>query len=263
MSSRCDAPFRPWRELIHRIADRADHIDVATLGLAADVVGLAHAAAFQHQRQRLRMVVDKQPVANIESAAVDRHRLALEPLDDRQRDQLFRKLMRSVIVRAVGEQDRQPIGMAPRSHQMVGRRLGGRIGRARIVAGLFGEISFVRQRAIDLVGRDMQEPKVFGARAELAPMRKRGLEQDIGADDIGVDEFGGPVDRSVDVTFGRQMHHRVGIEARKNLGDGRTIADIGAAELIARMALHRSERGEIAGIGQLVDDQAPRGRCGR
>ena len=86
-------------------------------------------------------------------------------------------------------------------------------------------------------------------------MRERGLEQDIGADDIGVDEFGRPVDRAIDMALGRQMHHGVGVEARENLGDGRTIADIGAAEMIARMALHRSKRGEIAGIGQLVDDQ--------
>ena len=86
-------------------------------------------------------------------------------------------------------------------------------------------------------------------------MRERGLEQDIGADDIGVDEFGRTVDRSVDMAFRRQMHDRVGIETRKNLGNGRTIADIGAAEAIARMTLHRSKRGEIAGIGQLVDDQ--------
>ena len=86
-------------------------------------------------------------------------------------------------------------------------------------------------------------------------MRERGLEQNVGADDIGVDEFGRPVDRAVDMAFCRQMHHRVGIETRENLGDGRTIADIGAAEMIARMALHRGERGKIAGIGQLIDDQ--------
>ena len=46
-----------------------------------------------------------------------------------------------------------------------------------------------------------------------------------------------------------------GSKLDKNVGDGRTIADIGAAEAIARMALDRSQRGEIAGIGQLVDDQ--------
>ena len=155
--------------------------------------------------------------------------------------------MRSIVVRAIGEQDRQSVGVAPGPDQMVGCRLGGRIRRARIVARLLGEISVVCQRAINLVGRDMKEPEISCARTKFAPMRERGLEQDIGADDIGVDEFGGTVDRSVDMAFRRQMHDRVGIEARKNLGNGRTIADIGAAEMIARMSLHRSKRGEITG----------------
>src|SRR6516162_9237112 len=101
----------------------------------------------------------------------------------------------------------------------------------------------------------MQEPEIRGARAELAPMRERGLEQDIGTNNIGVDEIGGPIDRSIDMTFRRQMHDRVGVKTRKNVGDGRTIADIGEAEMITRMALHRSERGKIAGISQLVDDE--------
>src|SRR5262245_28742534 len=51
------------------------------------------------------------------------------------------------------------------------------------------------------------------------------------------------------------MHHRIGIEARKNLGNGQTIADVGAAELISWVGLHRSEEGEVAGIGYFVDDQ--------
>src|ERR1700756_4871556 len=49
------------------------------------------------------------------------------------------------------------------------------------------------------------------------------------------------------------MHDRVGFETRKNVSDGRTIADIAEAEMITRMALDRSERGEIASVGQLID----------
>src|SRR5262249_40441277 len=101
----------------------------------------------------------------------------------------------------------------------------------------------------------MQEPEILGAPAELAPMRERGLEQNIGANNIGVDEIGGPVDRSVDMTFRRQVHDRVGVKTRKNVGDGRVIADVGEAEMIMRVTLNRSERGKIAGIGQLVDDE--------
>jgi hypothetical protein len=86
-------------------------------------------------------------------------------------------------------------------------------------------------------------------------MRERGLEQDIATNNIGVDEIGGPIDRSIDVTFRRQMHDRVGVKIRENIGDGRMIADIGLAEMITRMALNRGERGKIAGISQLVDDK--------
>src|SRR5262249_14828643 len=101
----------------------------------------------------------------------------------------------------------------------------------------------------------MQEPEILGARAELAPMRQRGLEQDIGTNYIGVDEIRGPIDRSINMTFRRQVHDRVGVKIRENVGDGRMIADIGLAEMITRMALNRSERGKIASIGQLVDDK--------
>src|SRR5262245_3700232 len=101
----------------------------------------------------------------------------------------------------------------------------------------------------------MQEPEILGARAERAPMRQRGLEQDIGTNHIGVDEIRGPIDRSIDMTFRRQVHDRVGLKIRENVGDGRMIADIGLAEMITRMALNRSERGKIASIGQLVDDE--------
>src|SRR5262245_19611285 len=101
----------------------------------------------------------------------------------------------------------------------------------------------------------MQEPEILGVRAEFAPMRERGLEQDIGTNNIGVDEIGGPVDRTIDMALRRQMHDRVRIETRKNVGDGRAIADIGVAEMITRMAMNRSKRGKIAGVGQLVDDK--------
>ena len=94
-------------------------------------------------------------------------------------------------------------------------------------------------------------------------MRERGLEQHIGADDIGVDEIGRTVDRSVDVAFRRQMHDRVGIEARKNVGDGRTIADIGAAEAIARMSLDAKRARRDCRRRSTCRRQAPRDRCDR
>src|SRR5262245_24753029 len=163
-------------ETVHRIANRADDINVATLAIAPDVIGFPHPTAFQYQRQRLHMIVNEQPVANVEPTAVDRHGFAVQSLDDRQWDELFRELMWSVIVRAVGEEDREPVGMAPCPDQMVRRRLAGRIRRARVVARLFGEASLIRQGAVNFIRRDMQEPKALRADAKLAQMRERNFE---------------------------------------------------------------------------------------
>src|SRR5262245_25652393 len=101
----------------------------------------------------------------------------------------------------------------------------------------------------------MQEPEILGVRAEFAPMRERGLEQDIGTNNIGGDEIGGPVDRTIDMALRRQMHDRVRIETRKNVDNSRPITDIGKAKMIPWMTLDRSKRGKIAGVGQLVDDK--------
>src|SRR5262249_43049275 len=105
-----------------------------------------------------------------------------------------------------------PVRMAPGPHQMIRGRLAGRIRRARIVAGLLGEASLVRQGAVNLIRRDMQEPKALRAGAKLAPMRERHLKQNVSADDIGTDEFGRTVDRSIDMTLCRQMHDRIRLE---------------------------------------------------
>jgi hypothetical protein len=51
------------------------------------------------------------------------------------------------------------------------------------------------------------------------------------------------------------MHDRVGIETRKYAVDGGAITNIAMAETIAWMALNRRQRGKIASVGQLVDDE--------
>src|SRR5215467_1796023 len=100
----------------------------------------------------------------------------------------------------------------------------------------------------------MKEARLAGARAALAPMRERGLEQHVGADHIGADEFGRAVNRAVHVALCRKMHHRVRVEAREGMSDVGPLADVGAAELVASMAVNRRKRGEIARISQLVED---------
>src|SRR5262249_33562336 len=98
----------------------------------------------------------------------------------------------------------------------------------------------------------MMEAKLAGALAALAPMCERGFQQHIGADHVGVDEFGRAIDGAVYVALCGKMHHRVGVEAREGIGHNGAVADVGATELVASMAVNRRERSEITGISQLV-----------
>ena len=56
------------------------------------------------------------------------------------------------------------------------------------------------------------------------------------------------------MAFGRQMHDDVGLIFVEDSADARAVADIDALERITKVAGDRRKRGEISGIGQLVDD---------
>ena len=114
-------------------ADRAHHVEVAARLAGADRVGGARLALLQHAHQRGGVVLDEDPVAPVGAVAVDRQRLALQRVQRDQRDQLLRELPRAVVVGGVGDDGRQPVGVEPGAHQMVGRRLARRIGAARVV----------------------------------------------------------------------------------------------------------------------------------
>ena len=58
--------------LIQEAADRFHHVQVGALVAAADVVGLADATAFQHQRERPRVVLHIEPIADVLAVAIDR-----------------------------------------------------------------------------------------------------------------------------------------------------------------------------------------------
>ncbi len=122
------------------------------------------------------MVLDVKPIANIVALAVDRQALTGESVQDRQRDQLLWKMVGSVIVRAVGDDDRQAVGSLPCLRQMVRRRLRGRVRGARIVRRFFGEQAFFAEGTVDLVGRDMEEAKrLFLGAFKVRPIAPGGL----------------------------------------------------------------------------------------
>ena len=71
--------------------------------------------------------------------------------------------------------------------------------------------------------------------------------------DVGPDELAGAVDRAVDVRLGGQVHHGVGLMLLEDPGDLRGVADVDMLEVVAGVVPGLGQRGEVAGVGQLVD----------
>ena len=85
------------------------------------------------------VVVHVQPVAHVLPVAVDRQRLARQGIEEKQRDELFRKLKRAVIIGAVRDQRREPIGVEVRPHEVVRTRLRGGVGTVGSIGRCFTE----------------------------------------------------------------------------------------------------------------------------
>ena len=232
-------------------ADRADEVDVPGLVLAADVVAAPVFALFQAQKQRVGVILDVKPVAHVPAVAVDRDRLARQRAQDHHRHQLLGEVVGAVVVRAVGQHDRQAIGLVPGADQVVGRGLGRRIGAARIVGRVLGELPGLAQRSEHLVGRDVVEAKSLGL-ALVRPVGAGGFQHVVGAVDVRLDERAGAVDRAVDVAFGGKVHHRVGPVPGKDAVQRRAVADVGMLERIAGAVSHRRHVRRVRGIGHRV-----------
>ena len=74
------------------------------------------------------MVFDVEPVADLLAVAVNGERFPLEGVEDHQRDQFFGKVIRAVIVGAVGRDRGQMISVLKGADDVVAGGLGGGVG---------------------------------------------------------------------------------------------------------------------------------------
>ncbi|MCY1536252.1 hypothetical protein D9M68_717000 [compost metagenome] len=223
--------------------------------MPTNVVGLAHHPTRNDLDQCPGMILDIQPVTNLRSVAIHRQRLARQGIEDHVRDQLLGEVIRPVVVRAVGHQHRQAVGALPGAHQVIRTGLGGRVGRTGGVGRGFGEqIIRTLEVAIHLIGRNMVEAeRRLGFIFQVIPVTAGRLQQRIGANDIGLDEFGRPIDGAIHMRLGGQVHHCCGAELGKHLVQRGCITNIHLVEAIAGRAIYIGQRLQIAGIGEFVE----------
>ena len=243
-----------WLQRIEPGAQGVHHLEVGLFVPAAHVVGFARHPALEHSAQRTGMVAHMEPVAHLLTVAIDRQRLARERVVDHQRNQLFRKLVGAVVVRAVAGEDGQAVGVVVGTHQVIACRLARRVRAVGLVTVQFGEGRVgAGERAVDLVGRDMEEAKrVFGGRLERAPVAARGLEQSEGAHHIGLDEGIGPVDRAVDMALGGKVHDGPHAMLGEEAFDQGLVGNVAVHEVVARIAFERAQILQVARVGEAV-----------
>ena len=208
------------------------------------------------------MVLDVDPVADVLAVAVERHLLALEQVGDEQGDDLFGELVGAKVVGAAGDEDVEAKGVVVRSYQKVAGGFGGGVGTGGVDGGRFGEFqvrAVERELAVDLVGGDVNE--ATAARRVVRHSRTyggdpgrgsfaEGVEQRLGAEDVGADEGGGIEDGAVDVAFGGEVDD--GIRFGDEGSDGGGVADVAVDEAVARVGSEVGEILSVAGVGQSI-----------
>jgi len=221
--------------------------DVLPFVFAADVVGAARGAVLHDGPDCFVVVFDIEPVSDVPPVAVDRKGLAFEHVEDHEGDELFRELIGPVVVGAVGEGEREPIGMVVGLGEVIACRLAGRIGRAGVVGGFFGKIAFIAQRAEDLIGAYMMEEHVLAQRAiRVFPGIASDIEEGVGTHDIGAHKGFGAEDGPVHMAFRGKVHDGVDAVFGKDALNEGAVADVTFYKKVPALAARFSRKLPIA-----------------
>jgi len=77
--------------------------------MCTDVIHLSRPASFDHCFNCRTVIIDKNPVPHVQPIPVDRDLFLLQAMEDGERDQLLRKLVRAIVIRGSGDIDRKSI----------------------------------------------------------------------------------------------------------------------------------------------------------
>ena len=196
------------------------------------------------------VVLDVEPVPDVQPVPEHRDRLALEGVGQEERDELLGELAGAEGVARAEDDRRQAVGHVIGPGEMVPGGLGRRVGGGRL-EGVGFPGGPAGPAAVDLVGRDVDE-ELDGREGP------QGVEERVRAVDVGQDELAGVVDRPVDVGLGGEMDDA--LDAGEEAPDEGLVADVAEDEFVARVVLDVAQVVEVPGVGQLVQVDDPRPR---
>src|SRR5260370_42400503 len=106
-------------DFIQDPADGLNYVEICAFVAAADIIGFAWPPFSKDKVKRSGMILDIEPVADIGAFPIDRKRLTLQGIENDQWNQLLRKMVWSIVIRAVRNDNRKAIGTMPHHGQMI------------------------------------------------------------------------------------------------------------------------------------------------
>src|SRR6266436_6921396 len=198
---------------------------------SADVVHLADSSVFENCENSAAIVFHVQPVALLFAVAVDRKRFVVQRIRDHERQEFFRELVGTVIVRGASDQSGKFVGSHVGTNQEIGGSLGSRIRTAWLERRAFACVSSWSDVAVDFIGGNVNEAR-YGEFAS-------DLEENKCTGDVGLNYRGGLVNTPVDVRFSGEMDDGITTAHGALCRDG--VANVAFDESIARMMRNRVE----------------------
>ena len=183
-----------------QLDDLPDHGQVVALVRPTAVVDLARRSVLERVTDPAREVLHEQPVPHVLPIPVHRQAVARQRVQDHQRDQLLRVLVRSVVVRAATDHASPTRTCGSSSKRADPRRSSSRCKDSRAASG--------DASVNEPVSIDPYTSSVDTCKYAQPPLARR-FEQNVRALHVGHDEFLGPGDRPIDVRLGREVHHRL------------------------------------------------------
>ncbi len=137
------------------LQEHRGEFEVGVRRSAGNVVDGADLAALEHVQHGARVVVDVEPVANLQAVAVNGNGEIVDQIGDKERHDLLGILMRAVGVAAARDQHRRAERFAVRQRHQIGSCLACRIRTARTQSIALFRLA-VRDVAVDFIGRNLE-----------------------------------------------------------------------------------------------------------
>ncbi len=187
-----------------------DDFDVLFLAAAADVVDLPDSALSEDQVDGPAVVLYIKPIADILAFAIYGKGLSMEGVSDHEWNELFRELIRPVVVGTSRDDHRDAVGFIVSPAEEVSGSLACCVGAIRLQGALLGELAGLAERAVDLIRAYLKEglgSLVLGVR--IQPMGAGCLKEYLHPFDICLDEWAWIEDAPIDMGFGREVYDYV------------------------------------------------------